>query len=75
MTLPDEAPPRIRSRRLRGLARLLVSATLIGLGTVFTPKVDPAAHWSTSPVVNIVIETHDDSAGPPPDGFTFLSPT
>lgn len=45
----------------------LLSAVVVGVATIFVPKVDPTEHWSTPPTMEFSspIAPPDPSGGPP----------
>jgi hypothetical protein len=56
---------------LRGVRRALriigslLGAVMMGVGTLFQPKVRPDDHWSKSPKVEVVSESSQAASGPP----------
>ena len=49
-------------RALRAL-KLVLGAVVLGVATLFQPKVRPDDHWSTSPKVVVLAEASSQAAG------------
>ena len=45
----------------------VVGAVMLGVGTLFQPKAKQDDHWSATPKVVLVEETHHEGSGAPPD--------
>ena len=53
----------MRPARHLQLLKLLLGAVVLGVATLFQPKVRPDDHWSTSPTVDVVDETAGGAVG------------
>ena len=42
---------------------LVLGAVVVGVATLFKPKVKPDDHWSTSPKVQVMVDAESEAAG------------
>ena len=50
-------------RRVMRIVVLVLGAVVVGVATLFKPKVKPDDHWSTSPKVQVLTESESEAAG------------
>jgi hypothetical protein len=53
----------MRGRRVGRILVLVLGAVVIGVATLFKPKVKPDDHWSTTPKVQVVTDRESEAAG------------
>jgi len=53
----------MRGRRVLRIVVLVLGAVVVGVATLFKPKVKPDDHWSTSPTVHVVVDAESEAAG------------
>ena len=56
--------PVVVVRRILTLGSSLFGAVMLGVGTLFQPKVRPDDHWSQTPKVTVVIDADQDATSP-----------
>jgi hypothetical protein len=53
----------MRGRRVLRIVVLVLGAVVVGVATLFKPKVKPDDHWSTSPKVQVMVDAESEAAG------------
>ena len=53
----------MRGRRLVRIVVAVLGAVMVGVATLFKPKVKPDDHWSTPPTMQIESESESEAAG------------
>ena len=53
----------VHGRRVLRIAALVLGAIVVGVATLFKPKVRPEDHWSTTPKVHVVTDAETEAAG------------
>jgi len=53
----------MRGRRGLRIVIAVLGAVVVGVATLFKPKVKPDDHWSTSPKVQVMTDAESEAAG------------
>lgn len=53
----------MHGRRFLRIVVAVLGAVVVGVATLFKPKVRPDDHWSTSPKVQVVTDAESETAG------------